>query len=97
LSIPIGNDEFEDETLMYAAGNAYEALANNEMPMHHSVRSAEPMGEPWEEDKVDARFPELAAKWNEFHESAGEHFVEEIKQASSGIAGFFRKLLLRPQ
>lgn len=89
LSIPVADGEFDGEALLYASASAYEAAAGKELPPRRSVRPASPMGEPWEEDEVDARYPELSKKWNDFH----EHGIgAEVKAVGGGVAGFFKKL-----
>lgn len=88
MSIELSDEEFDGESLMYAAEKAYEKVVGKELPSIHSVRPKDPMGEPWDEDHVEARFPELATKWNAFHESGGA--VE-----AGGLAALLKRLFKR--
>ena len=50
----------EAEPLLYAAGVAHERLTGSWLPAR-SEGPGEPLGEPWDEDDLPARFPRLAA------------------------------------
>jgi Protein of unknown function (DUF4240) len=58
--------DFSQEELAYAASRAYRARAGAEMPDHEGLpRPPSPAGERFDEDTVDERFPELAAKFGD--------------------------------
>lgn len=56
----------ECESMICAAGWAYESKTGQEIPPSQkplSFNFEEPRGEPWDEDGVDQRYPELAARF----------------------------------
>jgi hypothetical protein len=55
----------ECEELSYAADYAYEKVIGTEMPIVPGSRPtpAEPIGEPWEEEDLEALYPELYARF----------------------------------
>jgi hypothetical protein len=67
MGIEPRKDDFDGESLLHAAASAYEKVAGRALPPRQSVRPADPLGEPWEEDEIESRYPKLAAKWNAFH------------------------------
>lgn len=67
VSQPTRGVDFSNEALMYAASEAYESVAGDELPEGEWAQSPEPVGEPWDEESVDERFPELAKKFGGSH------------------------------
>jgi hypothetical protein len=59
----IEEDEIEAEELRYAVQKAYESTHGEELPVAGPSRPAEPAGEEWDEDDVDAVVPRLTAKF----------------------------------
>jgi hypothetical protein len=59
----VEEDEIEAEELRYAVQKAYESTHGEELPPTGPSRPAEPAGDEWEEDDVDAVVPRLAAKF----------------------------------
>lgn len=60
---PTRGVDFSQEEMLYAAAQAYEAVAGHEMPEHELPRREEPLGEPWEAARVADKYPDLAAKF----------------------------------
>lgn len=60
---PTRGVDFSHEGMLYAAMQAYEAATGEEMPDTEILHPTEPVGEPWEEDSVGSKYPELAAKY----------------------------------
>lgn len=52
----------DGEALLYAAGTAHERLTGEWRPPRAEPGPDTPSGEPWEEDDLPERFPELAAR-----------------------------------
>ena len=52
----------DGEALLYAAGTAHERLTGEWRPPRAKPGPDAPAGEPWEEDELPERFPELAAR-----------------------------------
>lgn len=48
---------------MYAASEAYESVAQDELPESEWSQSTEPSGERWDRATVAQRYPELASKF----------------------------------
>lgn len=64
LSCLEGDEEdVECEGLLYASHYAYEEVAGEEMPTIGMSRPLEPLGEPWEEEDLERRFPQVAARY----------------------------------
>ena len=65
----IGNwaepDENECEEILYAAQAAYEGRTGNNFPYDaiNAPQLSEPAGEPWEEDQLEALYPELCVRF----------------------------------
>jgi hypothetical protein len=60
---PTKGVDFSDESMLHAAKEAYTSLTGEEMPDHDLQQPEEPIGEPWDEDTVGEKYPELAAKF----------------------------------
>jgi hypothetical protein len=56
-------EDVEAEGLRYAVQEAYESTHGDELPASGPDHPAEPAGEEWDEDEVDALYPRLAAKF----------------------------------
>ena len=52
----------DNESLNYAAENAFETVTGGELA-HGSIEGQEPSGTPWDEEEVDGLYPTLAAKF----------------------------------
>ena len=63
LSLLAGNEELECEALMYASGDAYESLTGEALPVVERDYPEEPIGEPWEEEDLERRFPKVAERY----------------------------------
>jgi len=61
--IDLPND-VELEDFRYAIGDAYEAVADAEMPISPVSYPAEPAGQAWTEDQLDTLYPQLCAKYD---------------------------------
>lgn len=62
----VAEPEVECEDLLYAGGRAWEAVSGqSERPERYAPYPAEPAGERWTEDELDARFPRLTAAFSE--------------------------------
>ena len=60
----IAEEGAENEQLADAILLAYKRLTGDDFPtFEHEHYPKEPVGEPWEEDDLDARFPKLVAKF----------------------------------
>lgn len=57
-------DDVELEDFRYAIGDAYEAVADAEMPISQIAYPAEPAGQAWTEEQLDALYPQLCAKYD---------------------------------
>ena len=64
LSLLEGDEELDCEALMYASGYAYESLAGEALPVVARDYPDEPVGEPWEEDDLESRFPKVAKRYS---------------------------------
>jgi len=53
----------EAESLMYAAGYAYEAVMGKEIPATDVEYLKDPVGEDWEEEDLERLFPRLCKKF----------------------------------
>jgi hypothetical protein len=62
---PTHGVDFSLEEMAYAATNAYATVTGQEMPDAGVATPAQPAGEPWDEETVDQKFPELAAKFGD--------------------------------
>jgi hypothetical protein len=60
---PTRGVDFSQEELLYAADEAYSAVAGRPMPEHHVHDPDEPLGEPWDEASLAEKYPELAKKF----------------------------------
>lgn len=60
---PAHGVDFENEPLLYAASNAYESISGREIPDSDIRQPSKPLGEMWDEDTVDEKYPELANKF----------------------------------
>jgi len=56
-------DEVECERILYAASEAYEQKVGQQLPPSGITQPSEPMGQEWEEDKVEQLYPKLAKKF----------------------------------
>lgn len=58
-------EEVEYAELLYAASEAYTALTGEELPAaeYHRQRPEELLGEPWEEESLEQRYPALSEKY----------------------------------
>ena len=58
-------DENECEEILYAAQAAYEGRTGNEFPYDaiNTTQQAEPAGDPWEVDELEALYPELCVRF----------------------------------
>lgn len=63
VSQPTRGVDFSNELLMYAASEAYESVAEDELPESEWIQSPQPSGEPWDSATVEHRYPELAGKF----------------------------------
>jgi hypothetical protein len=63
VRLPTQGVDFSNEDMLYAAQQAYEAVTGEEMPDLELVRRDEPLGQPWDEETVGEKYPELAAKF----------------------------------
>lgn len=63
ISLPTRGVDFSNELLMYAAPNAHERVAGEELPIDDAEVPHEPAGRPWQEAHVAERYPELAKKF----------------------------------
>lgn len=63
VSQPTRGVDFSNELLMYAASEAYESVAQDELPESEWMQTAEPRGDRWDSATVEHRYPELAAKF----------------------------------
>ncbi len=62
---PDGDEEDrEREALLYVAGRVHEELTGEYGPPRETPPPAEPAGEPWDEDDLDERYPDLARRWS---------------------------------
>lgn len=59
-----GAGEAECEAILYAAAEAYELKTGEQLPPSRVQYPAEPAGQPWDEDDLEARFPEVARRFN---------------------------------
>lgn len=55
---------YENEDLLYAASDAYEALTGKELPPRKIKYPAEPSGYDWQEDELPKLFPNTAKKFD---------------------------------
>jgi hypothetical protein len=55
----------ECEEIMYAAAQAYQQVTGQELPAadYHRQRPEEPIGQAWEEDDLEAMYPDLWQKY----------------------------------
>ncbi len=60
---PAQGVDFSQENMLYAADMAYEAVTGKKMPDLGVVHPNEPVGEPFDEDTVADKYPELAKKF----------------------------------
>lgn len=63
ISLPTRGVDFSNELMMYAAPNAHERVAGEELPFDDAEVPHEPAGRPWQEAHVTERYPELAKKF----------------------------------
>jgi hypothetical protein len=63
VRLPARGVDFSNEEMLYAASRAYEAITGRDMPDDGLIPPAEATGEPWDEDAVGEKYPELAAKF----------------------------------
>lgn len=91
----------EGENILYAAGVAHERLTGEWLPPRTEPMAPDPSGEPWDEDDLPQRFPDLYAAlpgdwWNDGPDppdrssEASERLdvATVLAQASSGIEAF---------
>ncbi len=62
-SQPTRGVDFSQEELAYAAANAYRRLTGSDIPDSGVEQPSEPAGEPWDEDRVAEKYPDLASKF----------------------------------
>jgi hypothetical protein len=61
----VDGGDFEFEAFWYVAPAVYrEKSKTKELPQHDRVFPKNPIGEPWEEDDLQARFPRLSETFN---------------------------------
>ncbi len=60
---PTRGVDFSQEELAYVAAQAYESATGNPLPESRTPHPPEPAGEPWAENTVAQKYPELAAKF----------------------------------
>jgi hypothetical protein len=63
VSLSAHGVDFSNELLMYAASEAYESVAQDELPESEWTQAAEPRGDRWDRATVEHRYPELASKF----------------------------------
>lgn len=63
VSLPTRGVDFSNELMMYAAPNAHERVAGEELAIDEVEVPDEPAGVRWEEDRADERYPDLAKKF----------------------------------
>ena len=56
--------EAECEAILYVAAEAYETKTGEQLPPSRVRYPAEPAGQPWDEDDLEARFPAVARRFN---------------------------------
>jgi len=56
--------EAECEAILYVAAEAFESKTGGQLPPSGVRYPAEPAGQPWEEDDLEARFPAVARRFN---------------------------------
>jgi len=63
--IPPG-EEADAEELLYVANDAHLALTGEDLPAgeYRQQRPNEPLGEPWEEESLEQRYPALCEKYS---------------------------------
>lgn len=64
--LAVAQPDADCEAMLYVAMEAHERAAGVEIPSTTVARRDEPAGEPWEEDRVGAKYPRLAAKFSPF-------------------------------
>ena len=57
-------DDVELEDFRYAIGDAYEAVTGQGLPVNTVSFPAEPAGQAWTEDQLNALYPQLCAKYD---------------------------------
>jgi Protein of unknown function (DUF4240) len=60
---PTRGVDFSHEDMLYVARKAYTSVTGTEMPDQNVSRPDEPAGEPWDEESVGEKYPELAKKF----------------------------------
>lgn len=60
---PTRGVDFSNEDMNYAAQKAYETATGEELPFTEIETREEPLGDPWDEESVGEKYPELAAKF----------------------------------